>query len=202
MGRCTIKSLKEKRILGQPTENPVIVEALNLTMRTIERRARRYRNLVIIVTVVALSSAFCAIVSRSWLFLGGFILLVPLVGGFLLLDHRNVMRWRAEILQMVRSRGLDRAVFVQSVFELRRFSPSSLQAMLSMIPKEATEKGEVVEFDNGQRAYERRIVFALILLILALCCLFGSAYSQSIALLCCGFGFLLLLTILGRRSKK
>jgi hypothetical protein len=183
------------------TEKSVFVEALNLTLRTIEERARRYRNLVIAVTILTLLSILCAILCRQWLFLGALVLVVPLIGGFFILDSRNICHWKAEILEMSLARGLDLPLFLKTAAELRRFSPPTLQDMLLMISQDEREGEEKLKSDYQQRRIERKIVGATILLTTALVCLIGSAYYLSLLLLACGIVCVLLLAILRRRSR-
>src|SRR6516225_5900857 len=89
---------------NQPIEKPVLLDAIDLTLRAIERRRRLYRNLVLCVTTVSLASVLSAALLRQWMALSGFIFLVPLTGGFLMLDNRLFRRWRSEILEMARLR--------------------------------------------------------------------------------------------------
>jgi len=194
-----IKSLEEKRILDQSTEKPVIVEALDLTFRTIEKRIKRYRYLVISVVFVTAISSLLAIFYREWLFTIGWILLVPLIGGFSYVDSRTVRRWRREIFQMRGGRNLDLDFFLRTTGELHRISPPMLKGMLSTIDSNQQEGGK---FDERLQKIERVTLVATILLTACLICFVGAAYYRSLMLLLCGIAFTLALVITHRGSTR
>lgn len=157
--------------MGQPTEKPVIVEALDLTFRTIEKRIKRYRNLVISVACVTVISALLAILCRQWLFVAGLILLVPLVGSFSVVDSQTVRRWRAEILKMSQKNNLDLQSFVKTTSELRKISPRTLADMLATIqPNPLDPKIAPESFDIAQRKSEKKAIASVVLLTAALIC--------------------------------
>lgn len=157
--------------MGQPTEKPVIVEALDLTFRTIEKRIKRYRNLVISVVIVTSVSVLLAIFYRQWLLTAGLILLVPLIGRFFVLDSQTVRRWRAEIMQMSRKNDLDLQSFVKTASELRKISPRTLADMLATIqPNPLEPKIAPESFDIAQRKSEKKAIASVVLLTAALIC--------------------------------
>jgi Flp pilus assembly protein TadB len=174
--------------LGQSTEKPVIVEALDLTFRTIEKRIKRYRLLLISVVIVTAISSLLAIFYHEWLFTIGWILLVPLIGGFFYFDSRTVRRWRREIVQMRNVRNLDLDFFLKTIGELHRISPPMLKGMLSTIESNQQEDGK---FDERQQKIERLTLVATILLTAGLICFVGAAYYRSPMLLLCGIAFAL-----------
>jgi hypothetical protein len=129
--------MRQKTAFGetqQPTEKPVLVDAIGTTLRTIEDRARLYRNLVLAVSMVSLVSIVTPVFSRQWLAFSGLIIIVPLTGGFLFLDSHLVLQWRAGILQMACLRGLDLALFLKTISAFRQIPPNSLKAMLATLP--------------------------------------------------------------------
>lgn len=191
--------MEEKRILDQSTEKPVILEALDLTFRTIEKRIKRYRRLLISVVVVTAISSLLAIFYREWLFTIGWILLVPLIGRFSYVDSRTVRRWRREIFQMRDARNLDLDFFLRTIGELHRISPPMLKGMLSTIDPNQQEGGK---FDERQQKIERLTLAATILLSSGLICFVGAAYYRSLILLLCGMAFALSLVIIHRGSKR
>jgi len=119
---------------NQPTSGPVLLDAIDITVRAIEDRARLYRNLVVAVSAVSVLSIILAVVFRQWLALTGLVLLVPLTGGFLFFDSRLVRRRRAGIVEMMGLRGLDSATFLKTISGFRHLPPSALKAMLVTIP--------------------------------------------------------------------
>jgi hypothetical protein len=191
--------LDEKGILDQSTEKSVIVEALDLTFRTIKKRIKRYRRLLISVVVVTAISSLLAIFYREWLFTIGWILLVPLIGGFSYVDSRTVRRWRREIFQMRDARNLDLDFFLRTIGELHRISPPMLKGMLSTIDSDKQEGGK---FDERQQNIERLTLIATILLTAGLICFVGAAYYRSLMLLLCGIAFAVAFIIVHRGSMR
>jgi hypothetical protein len=185
--------------LGQSTEKTVIVEALDLTFRTIEKRVKRYRYLVISVVCVIAISPMLALFYRQWLFTAGWILLVPLIGGFSYFDSRAVRLWRRQILQMNRVRDLDIDLFLKTAAELKRISPPTLQRMLSTINTDRRTHGG---FDKQQRSLECLTLVATILLTAALGCLVGAAYYHSLIPLPFAVGLILFFSILRGQSRR
>jgi predicted PurR-regulated permease PerM len=187
----------------QSTEKPVIVAALNITFRTIEKRIKRYRYLVISVVLVTSVSILLAILYRQWLFVAGMILLVPLVGTFSILDSRSVRCWRTKILDMSRNTDLNLELFLKTADELRRFSPAALQNMLSIVRSaHKLKSAELAQFDEEQRKLEHKIVVATLFMTLALSCLMGSIFFRSLPMLLCGIGFTLPAVLLRRSIDR
>ena len=112
-----------------------VKDALDLTTQTIDRRAYRYRNLVVLVVLVGLVSGIGAVVLLSGLPLLGLLLLLPLCGGFHYLDSVLVNRWGNRLLQMWAEEELDLDAFVESIAAIRLLPPATLGAMLDTLPK-------------------------------------------------------------------
>jgi hypothetical protein len=113
-----------------PSETPVLLEAINLTLRAFEDRARLYRNVVVAVSLVSVASLLTALVWwRAWP-LAGLILAVPIAGVFLFLDDCRVLRWQGEILRLCQTRGLDTTQFVDTISQFKHLPRNSLQGML------------------------------------------------------------------------
>src|SRR5215469_1389530 len=96
-------------------ELPVLVESLNVTLRTMERRLRLYRNLVICVSLAMFGSLIIALVFRKWMVLSGWLAIPLFVGYFFYLDSRTVRVWRDQVLAMQKERGLDIAQLERSL---------------------------------------------------------------------------------------
>jgi len=189
-----------------PTNRPALLDAIDITLRTIEERAELYRNLVVAICVVSVLSILMAVLFRQWMPLAGLVLLVPLTGGFLFLDSRLVRRWRAEIVEMGRSRSLDVIAFLKTISGFRHLPPNALKAMLSTIPASREESRQPrqaivgVDFDALDRNTELKILWSTGLLIVALACLIAGAFYGSLALLLSGGSLIILLAVLGRQS--
>ena len=193
---------------NQPTNRPVLLDAIDITVRTIEGRARLYRNLVVAVSAVSVLSILLAVLFRQWLALTGLVLLVPLTGGFLFFDSRLVRRWRAAIVEMGRFRSLDRATFLKTISGFRHLPPNALKAMLSTIPPSGEESRQDIpqleqaivgaNFDALERNNELKILCSTALLTGALVCLIAGAFYGSGALLVSGASLIILLLVFGR----
>jgi hypothetical protein len=194
---------------NQPTSGPVLLAAIDITVRAIEDRARLYRNLVMAVSAVSLGSILLAVLFRQWLALTGLVLLVPLTGGFLFFDSRLVRRWRAGIVEMMGLRGLDSATFLKTISGFHHLPPNALKAMLETIPPGRGEDRQEsphleqsivgASFDALERKNELKILRSTGLLTLALVCLIAGAYYGSIAPLVAGGSLIVLLLAYGRR---
>jgi hypothetical protein len=121
---------------SKPPELPVLLESLNLTLRTLERRLRWYRNLVICVSLTLLGSLILALVFRKWILLGGWLALPLFVGCFFHLDARTVRTWRDRILEMRDQRGLDVAALEQTLTALRHIPEATRRSMFTMLNSE------------------------------------------------------------------
>jgi hypothetical protein len=115
-------------------EKPVLLEAIDMTLATFEDRGRLYRNLVVAVSLVSLGSILTALLCWRGLPLAGLIIVVPLTGAFIYLDTRRVSAWRNSVLSMCRTRGLDLALFCNTVSQLKHLPQGSLQSMLATLP--------------------------------------------------------------------
>ena len=195
---------------NQPTNRPVLLDAIDITVRTIEGRARLYRNLVVAVSAVSVLSILLAVLFRQWLALTGLVLLVPLTGGYLFIDSRIVRRWRAAITEMVRLRSLDVSTFLKTISGFRHLPPNALKAMLSTIPvqpeqvtEESSHPEETIvdaDFEAMERKTELKILRSTGLLTIALVCLTAGAFYRSVSLLLSGGSLVILLTVFGKRS--
>jgi hypothetical protein len=206
-----MRQMHQKSASGEPkrlAERPVLGDAIDRTLRTIEDRTKLYRCLVAAVSVASIASLVLAAVFRQWLLLASLIILAPLTGGFFFFDCHLVLRWRREILEMARWRGLDVATFLKTISGFRFLPPNSLKAMLSTLPGgneelrqqiPQPEPAVVDEFETLERKNARRILLGTGLLTLTLICLIGGASCGSVALLLIGTTLGVLVFAFGRR---
>jgi hypothetical protein len=114
----------------EQAQTPVLFDAIELTIRTFEARSRLYRNLVVAVSLVSVTSIAAALILWHWLPLLGFVSLVPLVRLYLHWDARTVLRWRTTILEMLHARELDRDLLRTTLMKFKHLPQRSLGAML------------------------------------------------------------------------
>lgn len=189
----------------RPPEKPVLLRAISGTLRTLEDRGRYFRNLIIAVVAVSGVSCLLTIIFLRWMPLFGFILLIPLVGGFLILDSRRVRRWRSEILQMCRAEALDYPLFQKTIAGFQHLPTRTLLSMLATLPRPTVDKAnspgeeEADDFESVGRRYEKKLFATMLLLMIAISAVAAAAFYHSGTLLICGLGLIVLFAILKGR---
>ena len=174
----------------QTSDRPMesaFVRAIKATLRAMELRARLYRNLVVSVVTVALASLLSSALLWSWVPLLGMSLLVPLSGGFLLLDSRRLRRWRAEVINLWRFADLDLGVFEKSIRLDRRLPAHTLEGMLATLPEdragltEADKAALTEQLERHARREQRQTLMGIGALLSAIGLLIAAAVTQSLA---------------------
>jgi hypothetical protein len=108
--------------------------AFDLTARTIDRRARAYRNLVVLISVIGISTITWAGIARSGRPLLLLFLLVPLCAGFFALDSFLVNRWRVQLLRLWIDDDLDLNHLASSLAAIQILPAGTVRAMLASLP--------------------------------------------------------------------
>jgi hypothetical protein len=121
-------------------EKPVLLEAINLTFRTMERRTRLFRNLVVCVSLTLLGSLVFAVVFRKWIFLFGLLAPPFYVGCFVYIDGRTLRAWRSRVLAMRNERGLEVEQLKKLLSDLRHIPTATLQSMFATLNLEAPKE--------------------------------------------------------------
>jgi hypothetical protein len=111
-----------------------VKDALDVTTRTIDRRARAYRDLVVVISITWIAAVVWAAITWSGLPLLILLSFVPLCAGFFVLDSILVNRWRDQLLRMWVEDDLDFSVFASSIAAIRFLPTSTLRAMLASLP--------------------------------------------------------------------
>src|SRR5262245_47733824 len=107
--------------------------ALELTLRTIELRAKLYRRTVVITSALLVSLPLSGAVLRSWFPFLALILVVPVTATFCVLDNRQVCRWRDSILQLWTTANLDIASFSEFVSRNPMVPQQTFRAMIASL---------------------------------------------------------------------
>lgn len=118
---------------GAPLRNPYR-EALEATGRLIERRARAYRNLVVVVSLVGLGSLGWALWWRSGRPLTLLLLFAPLCIVFLWHDRRLLNAWRDRLLAEWMTGALDFAALRGALRANPALPKTTIAAMLDSLP--------------------------------------------------------------------
>jgi hypothetical protein len=122
-----------------------VKDAFDLTTHTIDRRARAYRNLVVLISIIGIVAVLWAAISWSGRPLLMLVSLLPLCSGFLVLDSVLVNRWRDRVMRLWVEDDLDLNLFASSVAAIRILPANTLRAMLASLPcdKQVTVTGEL-----------------------------------------------------------
>jgi len=107
---------------------------IDQTTRTIERRARYFRNQVVTVISIAVLVVIAAMVSRSPSALWAFFLLVPACGLFFYADTRALNDWRSELLAAWITRDIDFAAFGKAIRANPTLPTGTMEGMLRTLP--------------------------------------------------------------------
>ena len=116
-----------------PVETPILLKAVNLTFRTMERRARLYRNLVIAVSLTTMASVALAVILQRWAALLGVLALPAYVCGYVSLDNRIVRAWRDQVLAMRDESALNVTQLEQILTAQRYIPDATLHSMFAML---------------------------------------------------------------------
>jgi hypothetical protein len=109
-------------------------EAVRLTKQTMEKRAARFRDLVVGVVGLVLLCLLCALFFLSWKPLLGTLLLVPLSGAYLCRDISLVNDWQRGITGLWVHGGLDLDTFATAIRGIPYLPPRMLGGMLDALP--------------------------------------------------------------------
>lgn len=133
--------------------------AIELTVRTIEERGRRFRNLVICVATLALVVIAWSLITRSPEPLIGIIILLPLCGLFFVIDNYELDAWRAELLEGWIMQSLDLAAFSAAIRANPLLPKGTTEGMLATLPS----VGDLVEEQQITRAARQTMAAEVIL---------------------------------------
>ena len=112
--------------------------AISLTIKTIERRAKYYRNLIIAVLLVLFCTLVWAIISGRFATLAVCVFLFPLGHGYFLADALLLHSWRKRLLRAWIEQDFNLQLFGRAMSELPQLPQNTLQAMLDSLPAVAT----------------------------------------------------------------
>lgn len=108
--------------------------ALERTTKTIDTRAKYYRNLIVAVIVLTLGSLGWAAATRTLAPLAGLLLVFPICGFFFFLDERLLANWRSGLIRAWIKKDLDFNGFHQAVDSIPKLPKATLRGMLATLP--------------------------------------------------------------------
>jgi hypothetical protein len=104
------------------------------TIRTIDTRARYFRNLLVSVVVLTVGSLGGAAVTWTFSPLAGLLLLLPAGGLFFFLDAKLLNDWRSRLLDAWVKKEIELRGFCDAVSAIPTLPKESLQNMLATLP--------------------------------------------------------------------
>jgi len=104
------------------------------TRETLHERVRRFRWLIILLSLIVALSLVGTVAFGSWRPLAGLLFCIPLAAGFLWFDTRRVEQWQEWILNLWLHGRLDVALFRQEIVKFRAIPERSLRGMLETLP--------------------------------------------------------------------
>jgi len=113
--------------------NTHLTIAIESTKKTIEKRAFYFRNLVISVILLFLSSIVCAVIFKAFYPLALILLIIPLCAFFIYWDNLIVCNWSKEIKMLVIQNRLDLDTFEQTVISIKSIPQGTILGMMSRI---------------------------------------------------------------------
>ena len=172
------------------SEAPALLEAITVTVGTIQTRARVYRWAVVGIAVALAVPVLSALVFLSWRPLPWVVLLVPVVGVFLVVDSWISLRWQRRVLGLWLSRALDLSHFRTTIGTMRHLPAGTVAGMLGRLPpsevserdRPAPSEASVAErWLDRTRRQDRRTLLATVGATLAACSVAVAASVWTIA---------------------
>jgi hypothetical protein len=114
-------------------EARAVQTAIDLTLRTIEQRARLFRKLVAVVSLLLVVSGVTSVVLTARLLLGGLILITLAIRAYLALDARLVGKWVSMLFELRDTTGTNLDAFSSALHAHPLIPHGTLQGMLAQL---------------------------------------------------------------------
>lgn len=118
-------------------QSPDDGQAIALTRELLNRRSRRYRDLVIAVAVVGLAVPIAVLVVGEWRILLAWLLTIPMVGFFLVLDAWAVASWRSRLLDGWVAGTIDLDALVEGFTSIKMLPARTIASLIAGLPTRA-----------------------------------------------------------------
>lgn len=138
-----------------------------------EDRGRYFRNLILGVISLGVTSIAMSFLVYGMAFIFGIGLFLITVAWYLFLDTRRMRKWGDEILLMYRDQPSEYMYFLKNIASFRQLPPSSLYAMLAILPTvelepKSSSRENVTKFGATVRTDEMKILLIACMLTVAL----------------------------------
>ena len=117
----------------RPAGNPPLLEAIDVTLRVMERRIRWYRNLIVFGSLTSFGSLVFVFVFQRWIGLISLLAFPASVGVFLFLDAHVVRTWRSQIQKLINQGGLSIEQLERTLTAFRYIPPATLRSMMASL---------------------------------------------------------------------
>ena len=112
--------------------------AIDATTDAIRGRARRYRNLVVSVSIVLVGTILVALITWSRLPLLLLAVAVPLYVGFAIDDARRLLSWQQQVLELWTEAQIDLRALSNTLGSVPGLPQRTVDGMLTLVPLPAT----------------------------------------------------------------
>jgi hypothetical protein len=109
--------------------------AIDQTTKTIDSRAKYFRNLIVVVVAVGLGSIGWAGIARAFWPLAGLFLVVPTCGVFFSMDARLLNNWRSYLFDAWVTKEINFQSFREAVRVIPTLPKDTIHSMLETLPK-------------------------------------------------------------------
>jgi hypothetical protein len=109
--------------------------AIDRTTKTIERRARCYRNLIVTVVLLTLGLIAWSVIVWTWSPLSGLLFLFPICGFFFFFDQKLLADWRSQLVDEWIKKEIDFSNFCEAVSAIPMLPKDTLCGMLATLPR-------------------------------------------------------------------
>ena len=109
--------------------------AIELTKKTLQKRALYYRNLVIIVSLLLVITPISALISLSWQPLIAWLFIPLSYTLFLYTEQKKLADWQLTILTYWQEEQLKLHFLAQSLLHLPIFPENTIQSMVALLPQ-------------------------------------------------------------------
>jgi hypothetical protein len=113
---------------------PPLLEAVRATVTALEARAWIYRWAIIGATAALLGPVFLSLILMSWRPMPWVAVVIPIVGAFLVVDGRAVLRWQRHLLASWLSGHLRLTDLRQTLGAMKHLPAGTLVGMLDRLP--------------------------------------------------------------------
>ena len=108
--------------------------AIDETVKTIDKRAKCYRNLIAVVLITSFCSIGSAVVTWTLAPVAGLLLILPICGFYFLLDGKLLSDWQSQLFTSWIKRDLDFWGFRDAMRVAPHLPKATLQSMVETLP--------------------------------------------------------------------